>query len=123
LIGLTSGYRTAAEQARLFADAVRRYGSPQAARSRTLRPHESRHVAGTALDVRPTEGALWLERYGARYHLYRVYDNEWWHFEYHPGGRRPARLPHPGCVAPASCRARAAGTAAADPVLTGRRNR
>ena len=95
LIGLTSGHRTAAEQARLFADAVRRYGSPRAARSRTLPPHESRHVAGTALDVRPTEGALWLERYGARYHLYRVYDNEWWHFEYHPGGR-PERLPHPG---------------------------
>jgi zinc D-Ala-D-Ala carboxypeptidase len=95
LIGLTSGYRDAGEQERLFAEEVRRSGSPAAARVRALPPAESRHVAGTALDVRPTEGARWLERYGACYHLYRVYDNEWWHFEYHPDGA-PQRLPHPG---------------------------
>ena len=27
--------------------------------------------------------------------LYRIYDNEWWHFEYRPEGR-PPRLPDPG---------------------------
>jgi zinc D-Ala-D-Ala carboxypeptidase len=95
LIGLTSGYRDAGEQKRLFAEEVRRSGSPAAARLRALPPDESRHVAGTALDVRPTEGARWLEQYGARYHLYRVYDNEWWHFEYHPDGA-PQHLPYPG---------------------------
>jgi zinc D-Ala-D-Ala carboxypeptidase len=98
LIGLTSGYRDAAKQARLFAEAVRRSGSPAAARLRALPPHESRHVAGTALDVRPREGARWLERHGARYRLYRIYHNEWWHFEYRPGGA-PERLPHPGAAA------------------------
>ena len=94
LIGLTDGYRDARAQARLLADTVRRTGSLSLALQWTLPPHESRHVLGTALDVRPIEGARWLERYGFRYHLYQVYDNEWWHFEYRPDGR-PARLPHP----------------------------
>jgi len=103
LIGLTDGYRDAYAQARLFADMVRRAGSPGLAMRWALPPHESRHVAGTALDVRPVEGARWLERYGSRHHLYRVYDNEWWHFEYRPGGR-PPRLPHPGApVTPGPC--------------------
>ncbi|MER6763525.1 MULTISPECIES: D-alanyl-D-alanine carboxypeptidase family protein [Amycolatopsis] len=97
LIGLTSGHRDAGEQERLFAAEVRRSGSSTAARLRALPPDESQHVAGTALDVRPVEGARWLERYGARHHLYRVYDNEWWHFEYRPAGP-PERLPHPGAV-------------------------
>jgi zinc D-Ala-D-Ala carboxypeptidase len=97
LIGLTSGYRDAAEQARLHAAAIRRTGPAASAPLWTLPPHESRHVAGTALDIRPTEGARWLERHGQRYHLYRVYDNEWWHFEYRPDGP-PLRLRHPGAV-------------------------
>jgi hypothetical protein len=98
LIGLTDGYRDARTQARLFADTVRRTGSPMLAMEWTLPVHASRHVAGTALDVRPTEGARWLEQYGARHHLYRVYENEWWHFEYRPDGR-PPRLPHPTATA------------------------
>jgi hypothetical protein len=99
LIGLTDGYRDGREQARLFAEEVRRTGSVEAARLRILPPGQSRHVTGTALDVRPAEGARWLERYGARYHLYRLYDNEWWHFEYRPEGA-PERLPHPGADLP-----------------------
>jgi zinc D-Ala-D-Ala carboxypeptidase len=95
LIGLTFGCRDTGEQERPFAEEVRRTGSPAAARLRALPPHESRHVTGTALDVRPVEGARWLENHGPRYHLYRVYDNEWWHFEYRPDGP-PQRLPHPG---------------------------
>ncbi|MBL7502191.1 D-alanyl-D-alanine carboxypeptidase family protein [Frankia sp. CNm7] len=95
VVGLTSGYRDLAEQERLFAEEVRGSGSAAAARARALPPHESRHVAGTALDVRPVAGARWLERHGSRYHLYRMYDNEWWHFEYCPDDP-PRRLPHPG---------------------------
>lgn len=98
LIGLTSGYREPAEQYWMFAEEVRRSGSAYAARMRVLPPMESGHVRGIALDVRPTEGAWWLERHGGRYHLYRIYDNEWWHFEHRPetGGVAPRRLPHPG---------------------------
>ncbi|MGI5176289.1 D-alanyl-D-alanine carboxypeptidase family protein [Dactylosporangium sp. CA-152071] len=94
LLGLTSGHRDADVQAALYAAQVERCGSEELARRWTLPPDESRHVAGLALDVRPSEGARWLEVYGARYGLYRMYDNEWWHFEYHPEGR-PARLAHP----------------------------
>jgi hypothetical protein len=101
LIGLTDGYRDAHVQARLFADTVRRTGSPGLAMKWALPPHESRHVADTALDVRPMEGARWLEWHGARHHLYRVYDNEWWHFEYRPDGR-PPRLPYPGASIPSA---------------------
>jgi D-alanyl-D-alanine carboxypeptidase len=99
LIGLTSGYRDAAAQARLFDEAVRRHGSVAGARRWVLPPRESRHVAGTAIDVRPRTGARWLERHGARFQLYRRFDNEWWHFEYCPDGP-PPRLPHPGHVPP-----------------------
>ncbi|MFC9970816.1 hypothetical protein ACFVH6_07925 [Spirillospora sp. NPDC127200] len=63
------------------------------ARRRALPPEESGHVRGLALDVRPTEGARWLEQHGRRYRLYRVYDNDWWHFEYRTVA--PVRLPHP----------------------------
>ena len=85
LLGLTSGYRDHATQAALHA------ADRQAL---TLPPHESRHVAGLALDVRPAEGARWLEEHGGRHGLYRIYDNEWWHFEYCPDGP-PVRLPYP----------------------------
>jgi LAS superfamily LD-carboxypeptidase LdcB len=95
LIGLTSGYRDAAAQDRRFAEEVRRAGSTDEARLRILPATESRHVHGTALDVRPAEGAHWLDAHGEQFHLYRIYDNKWWHFEYRPDGR-PPRLPHPG---------------------------
>lgn len=88
LLGVTSGHRDAAEQHRLFL--------AEATRKRVLPPQDSAHVRGTALDVRPREGAQWLEEHGARFALYRIYDNEWWHFEYRPGEAPPARLPHPG---------------------------
>jgi zinc D-Ala-D-Ala carboxypeptidase len=92
LLGLTSGYRDAGTQQRLYEADQARGGR------RVLPPHESRHVSGTALDVRPVEGAGWLSRHGGRYGLYRVYDNEWWHFEHCPDGP-PARRPHPATVA------------------------
>jgi D-alanyl-D-alanine carboxypeptidase len=99
LIGVTSGHRDAATQLRLFLSEVRRSGSPEAARTWVLPPSESEHVRGIALDVRPVEGARWLERHGGRHHLYRIYANEWWHFEYQPHTRSaPPRLPHPGAI-------------------------
>jgi zinc D-Ala-D-Ala carboxypeptidase len=93
LIGLTSGYRHPVVQQRMFDEEVRRSGSPASARMLVLPPAESSHVKGIALDVRPYEGARWLEEHGARYGLYRMYDNEWWHFEYRP--TRPRRRIHP----------------------------
>jgi zinc D-Ala-D-Ala carboxypeptidase len=102
-IGLTSGHRDPVEQHRLFTAQVTRTGSVQAARRWVLPPEESNHVKGIALDIRPTAGARWLEEHGGHHHLYRPYDNEWWHFEYRPDyrGRPPRRLPHPGATMPA----------------------
>ncbi|GGL08316.1 hypothetical protein Sme01_68120 [Sphaerisporangium melleum] len=98
LLGLTSGYRDPLVQQRMFEAEVRRCGSVAQARMLVLPPSESSHVKGIALDVRPHEGARWLQENGARYDLYRMYDNEWWHFEYHPdrAGVPPRRRPHPG---------------------------
>lgn len=89
LLGVTSGHRDAARQHRMYIEDLSRPGLPK-----VLHPSESPHVKGMAIDVRPREGALWLELNGWRYNLYRTYDNEWWHFEYRT--RRPVRLPFPG---------------------------
>lgn len=97
LIGLTSGYRDPCAQQRMFDAEVRRSGSPASARLLVLPPAESSHVKGIAMDIRPTEGARWLEEHGASHRLYRMYDNEWWHFEHRPEHRLPPRrLPYPG---------------------------
>jgi D-alanyl-D-alanine carboxypeptidase len=89
LIGVTSGHRDAADQYRMFVEDQRKPGLPK-----VLHPQESPHVRGFAVDVRPVEGARWLELNGWRYNLYRTYDNEWWHFEFRV--QRPVRLPYPG---------------------------
>lgn len=106
LIGLTDGYRAPHVQARVFAEAVRRTGSLRLARQWALPPHESRHVVGIAVDVRPIEGARWLERHGARHRLYRIYDNEWWRFEYRPDGRPPRRAHLSAPLASTACTVR-----------------
>lgn len=91
---LTSGWRSAEEQAGLVEAAVARYGSVEEARRWVLPPERSAHVAGLAIDVGPTDGALWLEQHGAAHGLCRVYANELWHFEpvIAPGGTCPALL-------------------------------
>lgn len=89
LIGVTSGHRDVVTQYRMYVEDQRSPGPPK-----VLHPRESPHVKGFAVDVRPAEGARWLEDNGWRYNLYRTYDNEWWHFELRTV--RPARLPYPG---------------------------
>ncbi|ACQ80953.1 peptidase M15B and M15C DD-carboxypeptidase VanY/endolysin [Beutenbergia cavernae DSM 12333] len=85
---LTSGWRTAEEQQALVDDAVRRYGSVDEAHRWVLPPDTSEHVAGAAIDVGPTDGALWLGEHGWEFGLCRTYANEVWHFEatIEPGG-------------------------------------
>ncbi|MFD4993297.1 M15 family metallopeptidase [Cellulosimicrobium cellulans] len=88
---LTSGWRTAAEQQGLVDAALERYGSAEEAHRWVLPPESSEHVAGLAIDVGPTDGALWLEQHGAAFGLCRTYANELWHFEAatEPGGTCP----------------------------------
>jgi D-alanyl-D-alanine carboxypeptidase len=88
---ITSGWRTADEQQQLVDDAVERYGSVEEARRWVLPPESSEHVAGTAIDVGPTEGAYWLQQHGADFGLCQTYANEVWHYEAatEPGGACP----------------------------------
>lgn len=48
---VNSGYRSTEKQARLFADAVQKYGSEAAARKKVAPPGSSKHEGGTALDI------------------------------------------------------------------------
>jgi len=95
---VTSGWRSERHQARLHAEAVEKYGSPEAARQWVLPPEESEHVRGAAVDIAPREAAAWLEAHGGRFGLCRRYDNEPWHFERlaaAKGSSCPPREPHP----------------------------
>ncbi len=94
---VTSGWRSAAHQRRLFDEAVAKHGSAERARQWVLPPGESEHVRGGAVDVGPQEGARWLDEHGERWGLCRRYDNEPWHFERLAGALGstcPPREPH-----------------------------
>jgi hypothetical protein len=80
-VQITSGWRTKGFQQRLFDDAVRTYGSVDAAQQFVASPDASRHVVGKAVDVGPVEADTWLIRNGSRFGLCQIYANEIWHFE------------------------------------------
>ncbi len=82
-LDVTSGWRSTAEQERLFREAVDRYGPEEAAR-RVAEPGTSAHESGDAVDVGPAKGAAWLSEHGAVYGLCQIYANESWHFELRP---------------------------------------
>ena len=48
---IVSAYRSTEKQARLFAEAVQKYGSEAAARKKVAPPGSSKHETGTALDI------------------------------------------------------------------------
>lgn len=82
---INSGYRSPERQARLFADAVRKYGSEAAARKWVAPPGRSKHNAGVAADLGGDLSVLsdaFLRRLG----LYRPMPYEPWHVE--PVGSR-----------------------------------
>lgn len=90
---IASAWRSTAWQQVLFDRAVTRYGSATEANRWVLRPLQSAHVKGYAVDVHPQSAAAWLETHGSTFGLCRIYANEWWHFEYratrHCPGLRP----------------------------------
>lgn len=55
---ITSAYRSPEVQAKLFEDAVRKYGSPQAARKWVAPPGRSQHNRGTAVDFAVNGGLI-----------------------------------------------------------------
>lgn len=90
------GKRSVRQQEAEFADAVRRFGTPELAGKYVLPPEKSMHVTGIAVDVQPLASAGWVERNGAALGWCRRYQNEAWHFEYDPdyaSAGCPALLP------------------------------
>jgi len=75
------GWRSPETQQRLLDDAVKRYGSYEAARQYVQTPEGSKHVAGQAVDIGSAPAIRWMNDHGPRFGLCRIYANESWHFE------------------------------------------
>lgn len=80
-IEVTSGWRSREHQQRLLDEAVLKYGSLAKALEYVASPDDSAHVTGDAVDIGPTEAAVWLGRHGSAYGLCQIFANEIWHFE------------------------------------------
>lgn len=82
-IKLYSGYRSPERQKELFADAVKKYGSPEAARRWVAPPGRSRHNYGLAADLKfLTPGAKeWAHQNASKYGLNFRMAHESWHIE------------------------------------------
>ena len=97
---ITSGFRTADEQAALLEAEVAERGSREEALWWVFPPDRSMHVQGLAIDVADGPAADWLVEQGARFGLCRTLDWEWWHFEWRERWEAagacpaPARTPH-----------------------------
>lgn len=92
---VTSGFRTAEEQARLLAEAVDEYGSEEMALRWVFAPEHSMHVQGLAVDVGDGPAADWLDERGAAFGLCRTLDWEWWHFEWRAAWEASRTCPDP----------------------------
>lgn len=89
-LGVFSAYRSAAHQAELFSAAVKKYGSPEAARKWVAPPGKSNHNAGLAADMSfngtslkyaPPEVVSWVHDNAEKYGLKFPLSNENWHVE------------------------------------------
>lgn len=82
-VSIYSGYRSNEVQARLWEEALARYGSPEAARRWVAPPGHSRHNYGLAADLRYSgpEVQSWMHQNAGRYGLGFRMDNEPWHIE------------------------------------------
>lgn len=85
-----SGYRSEARQAELWAEALRKYGSPEEARKWVAPPGRSQHNAGNAVDIwyngvrldkAPAEVRDWVHANAAAYGLRFPMSWESWHIE------------------------------------------
>ncbi len=78
---VNSGWRSAAYQEHLLAEAISEHGSQAEAARWVASPATSPHVSGEAIDVGGDDAAAWLAERGRRYGLCQIYANEPWHFE------------------------------------------
>jgi zinc D-Ala-D-Ala carboxypeptidase len=78
---VNSGWRSAAYQEQLLAEAVAEHGSRAEAARWVASPATSPHVSGEAVDIGDDDATAWLSERGAGYGLCQIYANEPWHFE------------------------------------------
>jgi len=95
-IRVISGFRTMAEQERLYA--CRIGGAPGC--NLAARPGDSNHQSGSALDLNTRDGRVltWLNAHGGEYGFSRTVAGEPWHWEL-TGTPRPGGRCRPGCDA------------------------
>ena len=92
---ITSGFRTAKEQAALLDAEVAQRGSLEEALWWVFPPDRSMHVQGLAIDVGDGPAADWLDDEGARFGLCRTLSWEWWHFEWRERWEAAGECPTP----------------------------
>ena len=92
---ITSGFRTAEEQAALLEAEIDERGSLQEALWWVFPPDRSMHVQGLAVDVADEAAADWLAERGARFGLCRTLAWEWWHFEWRQHWEEARSCPAP----------------------------
>lgn len=89
-LGIYSGYRSSARQAQLYQEALRKYGSPQAARRWVAPPGRSNHNHGRAVDLSyngqslkhaPKEVQDWVRENAPKYGMHVPMGHEPWHIE------------------------------------------
>lgn len=82
-LSILSAYRDNAHQARLWEGALKKYGSPEAARKWVAPPGKSQHGHGNAFDLRYADPAAreWAHANADKYGLKFPLSNEPWHIE------------------------------------------
>ena len=95
---ITSGFRTAEEQAAMFDAEVAKRGSLAEAQRWVFPPDKSMHVQGLAIDVGDGPAADWLADEGARFGLCHTLAWEWWHFEWRERWEETGACPAPAQV-------------------------
>lgn len=99
-LGIYSGYRSPQRQAELYSQAVKKYGSPQAARKWVAPPGRSNHNHGNAVDMSYNGQSLkhapqhvkdWVHQNAKKYGLHFPMAHEPWHVE--PLGTRGTAAP------------------------------
>jgi len=104
-VQIYSGYRSPKHQARLWRNALKKYGSPGAARKWVAPPGRSFHNKGLAADLRYSSPAAreWVHSNANQYGLHFPLGHENWHIELagtRGGGGRPSPpQPSPQVVA------------------------
>jgi LAS superfamily LD-carboxypeptidase LdcB len=99
-IRITSGFRPYERQKQLFAEAVKKYGSEEAARKWVAPPGKSNHGRGVAADLdiaKPSAAQTWAHANAARFGLQFPMSWEPWHIEI-PGASRYSGGSEPGIL-------------------------